>query len=149
VVPRESPAGSAAHVSDADLRRYLRSRLPDYMVPSAFAVLEALPLSPNGKLDRKALPIPDRTQRRSATAYAAPSTPQETALASILAELLGTESVGIHDNFFELGGDSILAIQLIARASRAGLRLSPAQIFQHQTVAELASVAGRPVDVSA
>jgi amino acid adenylation domain-containing protein/non-ribosomal peptide synthase protein (TIGR01720 family) len=149
VVPRESPAGSAAHVSDADLRRYLRSRLPDYMVPSAFAVLEALPLSPNGKLDRKALPIPDRTQRRSATAYAAPSTPQETALASILAELLGTESVGIHDNFFELGGDSILAIQLIARAGRAGLRLSPAQIFQHQTIAELAAVAGVPVDITA
>jgi hypothetical protein len=149
VVGQESSSGSSAQFSSTELRRYLKSRLPDYMVPAAFVTLAALPLTPNGKLDRRALPVPDRTQRRAATAYVPPSTPREVALSAILAELLNVEAVGIHDNFFELGGDSILAIQLIARASRAGLRLSPAQIFQYQTITELAAVAGSPIDVTA
>jgi non-ribosomal peptide synthase protein (TIGR01720 family) len=147
VVLRE-PSESGSNVSDVDFRKYLRSRLPDYMVPSAFVTLDCLPLSPNGKLDRKALPVPDRAQRRSAT-FVPPSTAQETVLAKLLADLLNREDVGVHDNFFDLGGDSILAIQLIARAGRAGLRLSPAQVFQYQTVAELAAVAGVPVNLVA
>ena len=129
----------------ADLRAFLQGKLPEYMVPAAFVVLEALPLTPNGKLDRQALPAPDR--QPAAQGYLAPRTAAEEALADIWAEVLGLERVGVQDNFFELGGDSILAIQVVARASRSGLRLSPRLLFQHQTVAELAQAASlaRPV----
>ena len=119
--------------------RFLQGKLPEYMVPAAFVVLEALPLTPNGKLDRRALPAPDR--QPAAQGYLAPRTAAEEALADIWAEVLGLERVGVQDNFFELGGDSILAIQVVARASRSGLRLSPRLLFQHQTVAELAQAA--------
>src|SRR5205823_10649833 len=115
-------------------------KLPEYMVPSAFVFLEALPLTPNGKLDRKALPAPDRAELE--TNYAPPQSAAEEALAKIWSEVLRVERVGIHDNFFELGGDSILSIRIIARANQAGLRLTPRQVFQHQTIASLAAVAG-------
>ena len=129
----------------ADLRAFLQGKLPEYMVPSAFVVLEALPLTSNGKLDHQALPVPDR--QPAAQGYLAPRTEAEEALANLWAEVLGLERVGVLDNFFELGGDSILAIQVVARASRSGLRLSPRLLFQHQTVAELAQAASleRPV----
>jgi amino acid adenylation domain-containing protein/non-ribosomal peptide synthase protein (TIGR01720 family) len=128
--------------SGSSLRDHLRSRLPDYMVPSAFVLMDALPLSHNGKVDRKALPKPDMTRPEMEIAYEEAHTPIEKALAEIWADVLRLEQVGIHDNFFELGGDSILSIQIIARANRAGLGLSARHVFQHQTIAELAEFVG-------
>src|SRR5206468_2782480 len=100
------------------------------------------PLSANGKIDRKALPAPDGSRPEGESAYQAPQNAVQEALAKIWAEVLRLEQVGIHDNFFELGGDSILSIQIIARANQAGLNLTPKQVFQHQTIAGLAAVAG-------
>jgi amino acid adenylation domain-containing protein/non-ribosomal peptide synthase protein (TIGR01720 family) len=124
------------------LRRHLEQRLPDYMVPSAFLCLDELPLSPNGKVDRKALPAPDGIRPDLESAFTPAQTATEETLSRIWAEVLRLEQVGIHDNFFELGGDSLLSIQIIARARQAGLPLTPRQVFQHQTIAELAAVAG-------
>ncbi|MBD9400200.1 condensation domain-containing protein, partial [Pseudomonas sp. PDM11] len=121
------------------LRAQLKQRLPEFMVPSYFVALERLPLSPNGKLERKALPEPERIQRD----YQAPRPGLESQLAAIWQELLGVERVGRDDNFFELGGDSILSLQIIARARRQGIELTPRQLFERQSVAELAEVAGQ------
>ncbi|HEY0735729.1 MAG TPA: amino acid adenylation domain-containing protein, partial [Herpetosiphonaceae bacterium] len=126
----------------SELRSFLLNRLPEYMVPAAFVFLEALPLTAHGKVDRKALPAPDTARPDLAETFAAPQTATEIQLAAIWASVLRREQVGIHDNFFALGGDSILSIQIIARANQAGLRLTPRQLFQHQTVASLAAVAG-------
>ncbi|WP_445305063.1 amino acid adenylation domain-containing protein [Microcoleus sp. Pol12B4] len=126
--------------SISNLRGYLQQKLPEYMVPAAFVMLESLPLTPNGKVDRKALPAPDRDRPELEEALAAPSTAIEKILAEIWAQVLGLEQVGIDDNFFELGGDSILSIQVISKANQAGLRLTPKQLFQHQTIAQLAAV---------
>jgi amino acid adenylation domain-containing protein/non-ribosomal peptide synthase protein (TIGR01720 family) len=125
----------------SEVRRFLQAHLPDYMLPTAFMPLAALPRLPNGKLDRRALPTPDQASRAGAS-FTAPRTPAETQLAEIWGAVLRLEQVGIHDNFFALGGDSILSIQVVARANQAGLRLSAKQLFQHQTIAELAQVAG-------
>ncbi|MFP2934722.1 condensation domain-containing protein, partial [Pyxidicoccus sp. 3LG] len=118
----------------------LSAQLPEFMVPSAFVVLPSLPLSPSGKVDRKALPAPD-AKPREAGDYVEPRTPQEKALATVWAQLLGVPRVGLQDNFFELGGDSILAIQVVSRARQAGLHLAANQLFQHQTLEALARVA--------
>jgi non-ribosomal peptide synthase protein (TIGR01720 family) len=127
-----------ATVSPDALREGLRQTLPEYMVPGPFMVLGALPLTPSGKVDRKALPAPDV---QAAHAYTPPRTPAEQTLADLWAQILGVPQVGIHDNFFALGGDSILGIQVVARAAQQGLRLSPRLLFQHQTIAELAQAA--------
>ena len=119
----------------------LAGRLPEYMIPATCTVLPELPLTPNGKIDRKALPAPDRTSRPSGTTYAAPRTSEEQVLAGIWGEVLGVERPGIHDNFFAVGGDSILSMQIVSRAARAGFALTPRDVFQHQTIAELAAVA--------
>ncbi|MHB1058031.1 MAG: amino acid adenylation domain-containing protein [Rhodanobacter sp.] len=126
----------------AALRRALGVRLPEYMVPAAIVLLDALPLSTNGKLERKALPAPDF----QAVGRREPSTPQEQMLAALFAEVLGLERVGIDDSFFDLGGDSILAIQLKARAQKIGVGFELAMLFDHQTVAALAQVAGNDGD---
>ncbi|MFF9672031.1 non-ribosomal peptide synthase/polyketide synthase [Streptomyces eurythermus] len=118
------------------VRRELGRTLPDYMVPSAVVVLDALPLSPNGKLDRGRLPDPGPAVR--AVRHVAPRTPTERALAAIWAEVLRAERIGVDDNFFELGGDSILSIQVVARARQEGLPLTSRDVYQHQTVAALA-----------
>ncbi len=131
--------GEAPSVSE--LRDFLKVKLPEYMVPAAFVMLDALPLTENGKLDRRALPAPDTARPELGRDYIAPRNETEAMLAQVWASVLGLERVGIHDNFFELGGDSILSIQIIARANQAGLRLTPKQIFQYQTIAELAAVA--------
>ncbi|HYO56996.1 non-ribosomal peptide synthetase, partial [Archangium sp.] len=123
-----------------ELRQHLQQRLPDYMVPAAIVTMEALPLTSNGKVDRRALPTPE-LERSARTAFVEPRTPVERQLADIWARVLRLERVGIHDNFFALGGDSIVSLQIIARAHRVGLRLTPKQIFQHQTIAELAPMA--------
>jgi amino acid adenylation domain-containing protein/non-ribosomal peptide synthase protein (TIGR01720 family) len=121
-----------------DLRAFLAEKLPEYMLPSHFVPLKALPLTANGKIDRQALPAPDEV-KPEIQGFVAPTTPAEIALAKIWSELLGVEKVSIHDNFFELGGDSIISIQAIARANQVGLRLTPKQIFEHQTIAKLAA----------
>ena len=130
----------------AGLRSYLRQRLPGFMVPPAIIRVEALPMTPNGKIDRKALPSPDPEHLGTSERYVAPATPADAALCRIWAEVTGAPRVGIHDNFFEIGGDSILAIQVVSRARAAGLALTPQLIFQRQTVAELAPavVAAQP-----
>ncbi|NJM22260.1 MAG: hypothetical protein HC907_27895 [Richelia sp. SM1_7_0] len=107
------------------------------MVPSAFVVLDVFPLTPNGKVDYKALPLPDKNTEIEVIL---PTTSTQEILAQIWAELLGLEQVSIYDNFFELGGDSILSIQVVTRANVAGLVLTPKQLFQHQTIAELSTV---------
>ncbi len=123
------------------LRDFLRETLPDYMVPAVFVVLTDFPRTPNGKLDRKALPEPGSERPDLDGAFEAPSTPAEARLAAIWADVLGLDRVGVRDNFFELGGDSILSIQIVARAKRAGILLTPRQLFENQTVSELAAVA--------
>jgi amino acid adenylation domain-containing protein/non-ribosomal peptide synthase protein (TIGR01720 family) len=138
VRPAEEPAGGLVPT----LRRFLQENLPEYMIPSSFVVLGELPRTPSGKLDRRTLPAPGQRRPDLPEAYLAPRNEREEVLAEIWRELLGLERIGIHDNFFELGGDSILSIQIIARANQAGLRLRPAQLFQYQTIAEIAAVAG-------
>ncbi|MBE9214963.1 amino acid adenylation domain-containing protein [Plectonema cf. radiosum LEGE 06105] len=132
---------------EIELRQFLQRRLPDYMVPSFFVELETLPLTNNGKVDRKALPIPDLSQRENVK-NTPPTTEKEIILTKIWSEVLGV-NVGINDNFFEMGGDSILSIQIIARANQAGLTLTPRQLFQYQTIAELATVADTKPQIEA
>nr|UYH37511.1 amino acid adenylation domain-containing protein [Myxococcaceae bacterium MCy9487] len=136
VVPREgqSPA-------PADLRRFLKERLPDHMVPPTFMSLARMPLNPNGKVDARALPVPTRASADAQAPREPPRTDAELLLAPIWSEVLRLERVDRHDNFFELGGDSILGILVVTRARRAGLQLTPQHISQHQTLAELAAVA--------
>ncbi len=124
--------------TEADLLRFLEPRLPAYMVPSAFVTLPALPRTPSGKVDRRALPAPERRART----FQAPATAVERDLAEVWAEVLRLPEVGADDNFFALGGDSILSIQVVARAARRGIRITPRQVFEHQTIAGLAAVAG-------
>jgi amino acid adenylation domain-containing protein/non-ribosomal peptide synthase protein (TIGR01720 family) len=150
VVAREEKAGdkrlvayvvAREAVSAEALRTHVQQDLPEAMVPAAFVFLEALPLNPNGKLDRKALPAPQ--YGGEAQAYAAPRNEIETTLAQVWAEVLGIGQVGIDDNFFALGGDSILALQMVSRARQSGLAVTPKDLFQHQSVAMLALVARR------
>ncbi|ORB10981.1 non-ribosomal peptide synthetase, partial [Mycobacterium noviomagense] len=121
-----------------DIRAALAERLPEYMIPAAVVVLEALPLTVNGKLDKRALPAPEYIH---ADRYRAPANAIEELLAGIFAEALGLERVGVDDSFFELGGDSILSMQVASRARAAGLMCRPRDIFVEQTVARLAAVA--------
>ncbi|MCU0532504.1 MAG: amino acid adenylation domain-containing protein [Hydrococcus sp. Prado102] len=130
-------------------REYLAEKLPDYAIPSAFVMLESLPLTPNGKIDRRALPAPDTSSRALKASQVPPSTAAEKILAEIWQEVLGVSNIGIHDNFFELGGDSILSIGIVSRANRAGLAIAPKQLFQHQTIASLAAVAGETFSIKA
>jgi amino acid adenylation domain-containing protein/non-ribosomal peptide synthase protein (TIGR01720 family) len=122
-----------------ELRSELQKQLPEYMVPTVFVLLDALPLTPNGKVDRNALPVPGADRPELKEEYVEPSTATEKLLADIWKQVLRVDRIGIHDNFFALGGDSILSIQIIARANQAGVQLTPSQFFQHQTIAELAS----------
>jgi len=130
-------------LADAELREaikaQLRTELPDYMVPAHLLFLETLPLTGNGKLDRKALPQPDASLLQQA--YVAPQSELEQQIATIWQDVLKLEQVGLTDNFFELGGDSIISIQVVSRARQAGIRFTPKELFQHQTVQGLASVA--------
>nr|WP_244216303.1 non-ribosomal peptide synthase/polyketide synthase [Pseudomonas daroniae] len=118
------------------IRKALLQRLPEYMVPAHWVLLDALPLTPNGKLDRQALPQADYREVRQA--YVAPHSQLEQRIAAIWADVLKLDSVGVTDNFFELGGDSIISIQLVSRARQAGIRFTPKDLFQHQTVQALA-----------
>jgi len=112
------------------------------MVPSEFVFVDALPRTPNGKVDVRALPEPEDEWPEFEMPFAEPRTPAERAIAEIWTSVLGTDRIGIHDNFFEIGGDSILSIRIISRANQAGFHLSPAQLLRNPTVAGLASVVG-------
>jgi len=125
------------------IKEELRSRLPEYMVPTYLISLEELPLTGNGKIDKKRLPSPEGNEQEGKN-YEVPRTETEAKLAGIWQELLGIKQVGIHDNFFELGGDSIITIQVVSRARRVGLVLQPRDIFRHQSIAELAEAVSGP-----
>ena len=132
-VARQQPAPTTT-----ELRRFLKETLPDFMVPSIFVLLDTLPLTANGKVNRRALPSPDQARPDLEKAFVAPRAPAETVLAEVWAQVLGLEKVGIHDNFFELGGDSIRSIQVKAKAQERGFHFELEQLFQHQTIATLA-----------
>jgi amino acid adenylation domain-containing protein len=121
-----------------DLRSYLKERLPGYMVPSYFVTLERLPMTPNGKLDRKMLPEPVRVEIETSGVFAEPATELEQLFAGIWADVLNLDRVGTDQNFFELGGDSINAIQVISRANRNGLNFSIQDLYRNLTIGELA-----------
>jgi acyl carrier protein len=123
----------------ADLREYLAADLSAAMIPSAFVVLDAIPRLINGKVDRAALPVPDRDQARAAIAFEAPRNPVETRLSELFAEVLGVSRVGIHESFFDLGGHSLLATQLVSRIRRAfEIALPVRALFEAPTVAGIA-----------
>ncbi|WP_275290959.1 non-ribosomal peptide synthetase [Amycolatopsis sp. La24] len=121
------------------LRAHAAQSLPPYLVPSAIVLLDRMPLSANGKVDRQALPAPPAPE--SAPVRTAPATPAEQAVAQAWAEVLGLDTVGAEDNFFSLGGDSIVSLQVVARIRAAGWAVTPKQVFEHQTVRALASAA--------
>src|SRR5438876_133611 len=155
VVAREDTPGNkrlvaylapAVRVETADLsvealRNFLKETLPSYMIPSAFVILETLPLMTNGKVNRMALPAPEMIRPKLEVAYVPPRNPTEELLARIWAQVLGIDKVGVYDNFFDLGGASIQSLQVITKANEVGLRLTPELLFEHQTIAELAAVA--------
>ena len=132
------PNPDAGVLDLAELNAFLQQKLPDYMVPADVIVLDALPLSANGKVDRKALPSPDRGVD-AIQETVDPHAPVDK-LARIFAGVLGVDQVGVHENFFQMGGDSIMGIQIITRANEEGLAITPQQLFEHQTIAELAAV---------
>jgi acyl carrier protein len=130
------PKGATLPVND--LRSFLQQRLPDYMVPSLFMLLEALPLSSNGKVDRAALPAPEQLSHRRDT-WAAPRNRLEEQLAAIWAAVLRLEQVAVEDNFFALGGHSLLATQVISRVRTSfGVELPVRTLFEEPTVTGLA-----------
>ncbi|WP_206507332.1 non-ribosomal peptide synthetase [Streptomyces chrestomyceticus] len=138
------PAGPEG-ADPAALRALAREMLPEHMVPAAFVVLDRLPLNANGKVDRRALPDPD-LRRDAGTDRVAPRNATEETLARIWSEVLGVAGIGVEDNFFDLGGDSILSLQVVARARAAGLRLTAKQTFLRQTIADLAAEAVQETD---
>jgi amino acid adenylation domain-containing protein/non-ribosomal peptide synthase protein (TIGR01720 family) len=154
VVAREDQPGAvrlvayvvAPGATTSALHDHCAGRLPEYMVPAAIVLLDRLPLTPNGKLDRAALPAPAVDDP---VPYAPPCTGEEETLARIWAEVLGLERVGRDDDFFALGGDSILSIQVVARAAKAGLTLTPPQLFQHPTIASLVPALGTTATAAA
>ena len=130
-----TPAGGQA-AADPELREFLKERLPDYMLPASIVRLGTLPLTRNGKVDRDALPVPDRARPHAAVALAAPEDPIQAVLAEVWSAVLSLEEVGVDDNFFDLGGDSIRSIQVQAQAKKRGLAFTLADAFSHQTIRE-------------
>jgi aryl carrier-like protein len=121
-----------------NLHQFLSTKLPWYMIPSDFLALERLPLTANGKIDRRALPAPDQLRPILKAAYVAPQTPTEQILAGIWSEILNREQIGVHDSFFALGGDSIMSVRVVALARERGLDFSVRQLFEYQTISKLA-----------
>jgi amino acid adenylation domain-containing protein len=137
-------AAASGAVQTAGLRAALKETLPEYMIPAAFVVLEALPLTAGGKVDRRALPAPDNARPEVDTGYAAPRNPVQEVLAGIWSELLNVERVGIDDDFFQLGGHSLLVARLAARVRQAfGAELSMVEVFKNPTIAALAAAVER------
>jgi acyl carrier protein len=124
---------------DAELREFLRKKLPDYMVPAAFLPLDKLPLTPSGKVDRRALPVPEQTRPDLDETYAPPRTRTEEVLTDIWNDVLGLKQIGVHDNFFELGGHSLLMTQVMVRTRETfGVDLSLRRLFEAPTISQLA-----------
>ena len=136
-------------VTEESLTNFLGERLPEYMIPSAFVRLDSLPLTPNGKVSRDELPPPPEPGQPQGGDEAVPTNAVEAALAAVWASVLGVERVGIHDNFFRLGGDSIMSIQVVARAGQEGVRITARHLFENPTVAGLAAVANTSADAHA
>ena len=137
VVPVKCPGPTPA-----ELRAHVVAHLPDYMVPAGWVFLETFPLTPNGKVDRRKLPLPSDDLVLVSPTSIAPRTPQEAALADIWKQVLGRESIGVEDDIFDLGADSILIFQMTTRANKAGLAITPAQVFRHRNIAALAKLLG-------
>jgi aryl carrier-like protein len=135
--PASGEKSPAAAPLVADLRGFLEPKLPDYMIPAFFEELAALPRTPNGKINRKALPAPRTQAALPHRPYVVPRNPVELKLTQIWAEVLGRDRVGIEDNIFEIGGDSLLIFRIAARANEAGLPITLRQFFQHRTIAEM------------
>ena len=127
------------------LRSFLRETLPEFMVPSRFVRMESLPLTPNGKVDRVALPEPEGLRPDMGSEYVAPRNKIEEVIAAVWRKVLGLDKVGIYDNFFDLGGDSIISLQVVSRLKRGGISIQPKDMFEHQCIADLASI----VDIKA
>src|SRR6185503_13343765 len=151
VVAREASGGKrlvayvatpeASGLSVSELRGFLKKKMPEYMVPNSFLLLEELPLTSNGKIDRQALPAPDEIAIEGNGGYAEPQTPIQEMLAAIWSEVLETERVGIHSNFFELGGHSLLAMQISSRLKEVFKIDVPLRIlFERPTIAELEDI---------
>ena len=121
------------------LREQMAIHLPDYMVPATYVLMDAFPLTPNGKVDRRALPAPEVNAPEGARTVKPPRNPKEQTLVEIWKQVLGRESIGIEDDIFDLGADSILIFQIAARATKDGLPLTPALLFRHRNIAALAS----------
>ncbi|MBG9954591.1 non-ribosomal peptide synthase/polyketide synthase [Pseudomonas aeruginosa] len=142
VVPHDpalaEDVGAQAACRDA-LRKALKERLPEYMLPAHLLFLACMPLTPNGKLDRKGLPKPSADQQQRD--YQAPRSEVERQLATIWAEVLKLEQVGLADNFFEIGGDSIISLQVVSRARQLGIHFTPKMLFEAQTIGALAPLA--------
>jgi amino acid adenylation domain-containing protein len=136
VIEKGAGANGREQVTSADLRKYVGERLPQYMVPAILVKLDEMPLSENGKINRKRLPEPEK--RQVEVKYAAPISPAEESLSAIWAQVLRIDNVSIDDNFFALGGDSIRIVQIVSQAQQKGLRLEAQMIYQHQTIRELA-----------
>ena len=137
VVPPQADEEERLPVSS--LHRHLKEKLPDYMIPAAFVMLKALPLLPNGKVDRNALPRPEAVRPELEQEFVAPRTPVEELLAGIWSQVLNIERIGVNDSFFELGGHSLLVTQIVTRARAAfKIDLPLRSIFDHQTIAQLA-----------
>ncbi|MEJ1929594.1 amino acid adenylation domain-containing protein, partial [Nostoc sp. NIES-2111] len=132
IVPRQESSDLVAQ-----LQQFLKRKLPEYMVPATFVMLEALPLTPNNKVDRKALPAPNKIQLEAELDFVPPETVAEQQLADIWTQVLGLEKVGVNQNFFELGGDSIRSIQVQSQAREQGINFSLPQLFQYQTIREI------------
>jgi acyl carrier protein len=131
---------NGAEPSLADLRAFLKTKLPEYMVPATFMVLEKLPVSPNGKLNRSALPLPDDARPELAREFVPPSTPVEQAVAEIFSEVLEVRTVGLYDDFFELGGHSLLAARVVTRLrDRFQIEMTPRFLFESPSVKEMAA----------
>jgi amino acid adenylation domain-containing protein/non-ribosomal peptide synthase protein (TIGR01720 family) len=155
VVLREELPGSkrlvafvspAVMLSGETLREYLKARLPAFMIPSSFVLLDRMPVNRNGKVDRKALADRPLDEPGRSSGYAPPETTVQVTLARIWGEVLGRENIGIHDNFFELGGDSIMIIQIVSSAYQEGLKLSAQQFYEHPTIAGLSNFAVAAVE---
>lgn len=133
-------------IETADLRQGLKDKLPEYMIPSKFVQLDELPRLPNGKIDVNSLKLPvEEASSFSTAGVSGPKTEVEIQLVEIWEEVLGFRPIGVQDNFFEIGGDSILSIQIVAKARQKGIFLAPNQIFEHQTISELALFAKRDI----
>ncbi len=150
IVTREGPLGdklliayvisrSGQLLASGNLRRFLKEKLPEYMVPSAFVILDAFPLTPNGKINREALPMPAWTRTQQDEGFVAPRNPIEEVLADIWSQVLNVEHVGVHDNFFELGGHSLLITRIVSRLNQEfHIEISLQTLFEHPTIAGLA-----------